>query len=235
MIEFSNLSKQFGGTLAAADVTFNVAPGTIVGFLGPNGAGKSTVLRALVGLVRPDSGSATIAGHAYRDLPNPGLVAGVLLGADSFHHGRTGRATLRLACRTLGLPPDRADAALAEVGLTPTEGRQRVGAYSLGMRQRLGIAQALLGDPAVLVLDEPANGLDPQGQRWLAELLRARADRGGAVLLSSHQLSEVSRIADRVVLIASGRVRADQPLSGTDAAELEATYFALTSGADRAA
>ena len=160
---------------------------------------------------------------------------GALLSADSFHPGRTGRETLRLASITLGLPASRVDDALDEVGLTAAEGRRRVGTYSLGMRQRLGLAHALLGDPAALVLDEPANGLDPQGQRWLAGLLRSRAERGCAVLLSSHDLYEVSRLADRVVMVARGRVLADEPITAASSAELEEQYFTLTSGADRAA
>lgn len=235
MIEFSHLTKRFGATLALDDVSFGVAPGRIVGFLGPNGAGKSTALRTLVGLVRPDAGAATLGGVPYRDLPNPGRAVGVVLGVDSFHPGRTGRETLRLASLMLGLPRHRVDEVLAEVGLSTTEVTRRVGAYSLGMRQRLGLAHALLGDPAALVLDEPANGLDPQGQRWLADLLRARAERGCAVLLSSHQLGEVARLADRVVMIGAGRILADRSLAEAGRDDLEEEYFALTAGADRAA
>ena len=235
MIEFTNVTKRFGATVALDDVSFRVAPGTIVGFLGPNGAGKSTALRLLVGLVRPDAGAASVSGVRYADLPNPGTTVGVLLGAEGFHPGRTGRETLRLACLTLGLPGDRVDEVLGEVGLSAAEGRRRVGAYSLGMRQRLGLAHALLGDPAALVLDEPANGLDPQGQRWLAGLLRGRAERGCAVLLSSHALAEVARLADRAVMVGAGRVLADRPLAGASTDELEDEYFTLTAGADRAA
>ena len=235
MINLTHLTKRFGATAALDDVTFSVAPGTIVGFLGPNGAGKSTCLRSLVGLVRLDSGEATVNGMAYATLADPAHVVGALLSADSFHPGRTGRETLRLASITLGLPASRVDDALDEVGLTAAEGRRRVGTYSLGMRQRLGLAHALLGDPAALVLDEPANGLDPQGQRWLAGLLRSRAERGCAVLLSSHDLHEVSRLADRVVMVARGRVLADEPITAASSAELEEQYFTLTSGADRAA
>ncbi len=233
MIEIAHLTKRFGTTLALDDVSLSVEPGSIVGFLGPNGAGKSTTLRILTGLVHADAGTATLGGVRYADLSNPGLTAGTLLGVESLHAGRSGRETLRLACLTLGLPAARADAVLAEVGLTRAEARRRVRTYSLGMRQRLGLAQALLGDPAVLVLDEPANGLDPQGQRWLSELLRARARRGGAILLSSHQLHEVNRLVDRVVMVGAGRVLANTPVG--DLADLEETYFALTAGADRAA
>lgn len=235
MIDMVHLTKRYGATLALDDVTFSVAPGTIVGFLGPNGAGKSTCLRSLVGLVRPDAGSATLNGVPYTGLDQPGRVVGSLLSADSFHPGRTARETLRMACISLGLPVSRIDEVLAEVGLTAAEGRRRIGIYSLGMRQRLGLAHALLGDPAALVLDEPANGLDPQGQRWLADLLRSRAERGCAVLLSSHQLHEVSRLADRVVIVAGGRVLADKPITEGSAVEIEEQYFTLTSGADRAA
>lgn len=233
MIEFSHLTKRFGPVVALDDVSFHVPAGRIVGFLGPNGAGKSTCLKVLTGLVAADSGTATIAGARYRDLPNPAQVVGTLLNAEGFHPGRTGRETLRMAALTLGLPFTRADEVLDEVGLTTAETRRRVGMYSLGMRQRLGIAQALLGDPAALVLDEPTNGLDPQGQRWLSELLRRRAERGCAVLLSSHQLHEVSRLVDSVVMVGGGRVLASQPV--TAASDLEQRYFALTSGADRAA
>ena len=235
MIDIAHLTKRFGDVLALDDVSFGVTPGTIVGFLGPNGAGKSTCLKTLVGLVRADAGAATIGGRTYADHPTPALVAGSLLGTEAFHPGRTGRETLRLAATALGLPAPRVDAVLSEVGLTPAEGRRRVRAYSLGMRQRLGIALALLGDPASLVLDEPANGLDPQGQRWLAGLLRARAERGCAVLLSSHQLHEVARLADRVVMVGGGRVLADEAVASASPADLEEQYFTLTAGADRAA
>ncbi|MFT3877292.1 MAG: ATP-binding cassette domain-containing protein [Propioniciclava sp.] len=229
MIEFKHLTVSYPGVAALTDVSFQVAPGTVTGFLGPNGAGKSTALRVLLGLGHADSGTALVAGRRYADLPNPGRVAGGLLDADAFHPGRSGRESLRLACWTMGLPATRADEVLEEVGLTRAAGR-RVGTYSLGMRQRLGIAQALLGDPVALVLDEPANGLDPQGQRWLAGLLRGRAARGCAVLLSSHALAEIERIADRVVVIASGTVRADETLDALRGRHdrLEDLYFDLT-------
>lgn len=233
MIEMSHLHKNFGATRALDDVSFTVPAGRIVGFLGPNGAGKSTCLRILTGLVHADSGSATINGQAHGVLPNPGRVVGALLDAESFHPGRSGLETLRLAAITQGLPTSRVYQVLAEVGLTRAEARRRVGGYSMGMRQRLGLAQALLGDPAVLVLDEPTNGLDPQGQRWLAGLLQQRAERGCAVLFSSHQLHEVARIADSVVMIGAGRVLVDQRVAAS--ADLEAQYFALTAGTDRAA
>lgn len=229
MIEFSHLTVTYPGVTALADVSFGVAQGTVTGFLGPNGAGKSTAMRVLLGMAQADAGTALIAGRPYAALPHPGRVVGGLLDADAFHPGRTGRESLRLACWTMGLPAARADEALDEVGLAGAS-RRRVGAYSLGMRQRLGLAQALLGDPVALVLDEPANGLDPQGQRWLGDLLRARAARGCAVLLSSHALAQVERLADHVVVIASGRVRADASLEALRARHdrLEDVYFDLT-------
>jgi len=234
MIKFSHVTKHFGAILALDDVSFEAKPGVVTGFLGPNGAGKSTSLRVLLGLVRPDSGEARMEGTAYVDLPNPGRTVGALLDADDVHAGRTGLETLRLAGMTIGCSRARVDSVLEEVGLTGAEARRRLGTYSLGMRQRLGIAQALLGDPPVLVLDEPANGLDPQGQRWLGELLSSRAARGGTVLLSSHQLSEVSRLARRAVVLSGGRIAGT--LDGwTSDHDLEGAYFALTTGTDRAA
>lgn len=233
MITITNLTKTFGTIRALDDVSFTVPAGQVVGFLGPNGAGKSTCLRILTGLVHADSGTASIAGQAYGELPNPARVVGSLLDAESFHPGRTGRETLRMAALTLGLPHSRVDEVLAEAGLTPREAKRRVGGYSMGMRQRLGIAQALLANPSVLVLDEPTNGLDPQGQRWLTELLRQRAEQGCAVLFSSHQLHDVARIAHSVVMIGQGRVLASQDVA--DIGDLEERYFALTAGADRAA
>ncbi|WP_394276651.1 ABC transporter ATP-binding protein [Luteococcus sp.] len=232
MIEIENLTKRFGAVQALQGVSFDVPAGHIVGFLGPNGAGKSTCLRILAGLVHADAGTATVAGHPYRDLPHAGATLGVLLGTESFHPGRTGLETLRLSALAQGLSGDRVAQVLDEVGLTTAEARRRVGQYSLGMRQRLGIARALLADPSALVLDEPTNGLDPQGQRWLAELLRSRAQRGCAVLLSSHQLHDVSRLAQTVVMIGDGQVLATSAVA--DVPDLEEQYFRLTSGADRA-
>jgi ABC-2 type transport system ATP-binding protein len=178
----------------------------VTGFLGPNGAGKSTTMRVMVGLTVPTSGSATIDGVRFADLPNPGLEVGVLLDASAQHAGRTGREILTLAQRLMGLPRKRVDEMLDLVSLTPDEASRRVGDYSLGMRQRLGIATALIGDPEVLILDEPANGLDPAGIRWMRDLLRSYADRGGTVLLSSHLLHEIEVIADDIVMIGLGRI-----------------------------
>jgi ABC-2 type transport system ATP-binding protein len=205
VIRFQHLTKRYGQATAVSDVTFFCAPGTITGFLGPNGAGKSTALRILTGLARPTSGSATIDGLQYAALPNPGRVVGVMLDATAQHPGRSGRETLRVAAKILGVDGRAADAMLERVGLTGVEGRL-VRHYSLGMRQRLGIGLALLGDPAALVLDEPVNGLDPDGVRWMRNLVQDFAARGGTVLLSSHLLSEVGATVDTVVVIERGSV-----------------------------
>jgi ABC-2 type transport system ATP-binding protein len=211
MINVDHLVKRYGSTTAVSDATFSCAPGTITGFLGPNGAGKSTTLRMLTGLTRPTSGTATVAGRQYAALPNPGRVIGVMLDAAAQHPGRSGRETLRLAGSLLGVGNRAADDMLERVGLTGAEGRL-VRQYSLGMRQRLGIGVALLGDPAALVLDEPANGLDPEGIRWMRILLKDFAARGGTVLLSSHLLREVEATADRLVVIGGGKIVAQGTL-----------------------
>ncbi len=208
MIEALDLTKRLAGRDVASGISFRCEPGTITGFLGPNGAGKSTTMRMLVGLTRPDSGTARILGVDYRALPNPGRRVGLLLDAAAQHGGRRGREALAVSAQTMGVPTDRVDALLSRVGLDEDAGRKRVGQYSLGMRQRLGLAHALLGDPEVLILDEPANGLDPEGMRWMRGLLRGFADRGGTVLLSSHLLAEVEAVADRMVILGGGRVRA---------------------------
>jgi ABC-2 type transport system ATP-binding protein len=211
MITANALTKRYGSVHAVSDVTFICRPGTVTGFLGPNGAGKSTTLRMLTGLTPPTSGSVTVNGQRYAELPNPGRTVGVMLDAAAQHPGRTGRETLRLAAAVLDVPRNRADAILDQVGLAHAGGR-RVGAYSLGMRQRLGIATALLGDPEILVLDEPANGMDPEGIRWMRELLQDFASRGGTVLLSSHLLAEVQATVDHLVVIGGGRVVASGEL-----------------------
>ncbi|WKN49612.1 ABC transporter ATP-binding protein [Nocardioides sp. Arc9.136] len=216
MIEVQELTKVYGGFRAVDDVTFTAEAGRVTGFLGPNGAGKSTTMRVMVGLTPPTSGSVTVDGRRFSDLPNPGLEVGVLLDASAQHAGRTGREILTLAQETMGLPRQRVDEMLELVSLTPAESRRRVKDYSLGMRQRLGIATALIGDPRVLVLDEPANGLDPAGIRWMRDLLRGYADRGGTVLLSSHLLHEIEVVADDLVVIGQGRIVAQ----GTKAALL---------------
>ncbi|WP_448612716.1 ABC transporter ATP-binding protein [Modestobacter sp. URMC 112] len=206
MIAIEHLTKRYGTQLAVSDVTFGCAPGTVTGFLGPNGAGKSTTLRSLCGLATPTSGTATVGGRAYRELPNAGRQVGVLLDAGAQHAGRTGRETLLLSAMLLGVDRRRVDEVLELVGLAGRPAGKRVGQYSLGMRQRLGLATALLGDPEVLVLDEPANGLDPEGIFWMRGLLRGFADRGGTVLLSSHLLHEVEAVADQLVVIVGGRI-----------------------------
>lgn len=213
MIDVQHLTKRYGTRTAVDDVSFTCQPGAVTGFLGPNGAGKSTTMRMLTGLTPPSAGSATIAGHAYADLPNPGRLVGVMLDAAAQHPGRTGRETLRLSARLLGMGAERVEEVLDLVDLGGAAGRA-VGEYSLGMRQRLGIAGALLGDPAVLVLDEPANGMDPAGIRWMRDVLRGFARRGGAVLLSSHLLGEVQSTADHLVVIRGGRIVADDTLQG---------------------
>ena len=208
MITATNLTKRYGRHTAVDDVSFECAPGTVTGFLGPNGAGKSTTMRMLVGLTPPTSGTATVSGRPYRELPNPGRQIGVLLDASAQHPGRTGREVLSLSARVQGVDEKRVDHLLDLVGLAGPAAKRRVRGYSLGMRQRLGIAHAFLGDPRVLVLDEPANGLDPEGIAWMRRLLRDFADRGGTVLLSSHLLREVEAVADRLVVIGNGRVMA---------------------------
>jgi ABC-2 type transport system ATP-binding protein len=199
-------------------VSFTAATGRVTGFLGPNGAGKSTTMRVMVGLTRASSGRVTITGRDYRELVNPGLEVGVLLDASAQHAGRTGREILTIAQQTMGLPKARVAETLARVGLTDDEAGRRVRDYSLGMRQRLGIATALIGDPQVLILDEPANGLDPAGIRWMRDLLRGFANQGGTVLLSSHLLHEIEVIADDLVVIGNGRIVA----AGTKSELLEA-------------
>ena len=206
MISVESVTRTYGAFTAVDDVTFTARPGRVTGFLGPNGAGKSTTMRIMVGLTRATSGTVTISGRHYVDLPNPGLEVGVLLDASAQHAGRTGREILTIAQRYMGLSRRRVEEMLDLVSLTPEEASRRVRDYSLGMRQRLGIATALLGEPSVLILDEPANGLDPAGIRWMRGLLRDYADRGGTVLLSSHLLHEIEVIADDLVVIGNGRI-----------------------------
>ena len=206
MIRLENLTKRYGGFTAVDDVTFEARPGVVTGFLGPNGAGKSTALRMVCGLTPPSSGRVTVLGRPYRDLPTPAVHVGTLLDAAAQHAGRTGREILTLAAIAAGRQRTRVDEMLDLVGLSPDEARRRVRHYSLGMRQRLGIAHALLPDPQVLVLDEPANGLDPQGIHWMRTLLAGLAAQGRTVLLSSHLLHEVELVADDLVLIGRGRI-----------------------------
>jgi ABC-2 type transport system ATP-binding protein len=209
MIKLEAVTRRYGDFTAVDQVSFTARPGRVTGFLGPNGAGKSTTMRIVVGLTRATAGTATVSGRRYVDLPNPGREVGVLLDASAQHAGRTGRETLTIAQRYMGLPKARVDEMLELVGLTAGESVRRVRDYSLGMRQRLGLATALMGDPGILILDEPANGLDPAGIRWMRGLLRDFADRGGTVLLSSHLLHEIEVVADDLVVIGNGRIVAD--------------------------
>jgi ABC-2 type transport system ATP-binding protein len=206
MITIDSLTKKYGDTTVVHDISFTARSGRVTGFLGPNGAGKSTSLRMMVGLTTPTEGTATISGRRFADLPNPGREVGVMLDASAQHAGRTGREILTLAQQIMGVPASRVDDMLDTVSLTGPEADRRVRNYSLGMRQRLGIAAALIGDPSVLILDEPANGLDPAGIRWMRDLLRDYADHGGTVLLSSHLLTEIEIIADDIVMIGQGRI-----------------------------
>jgi ABC-2 type transport system ATP-binding protein len=219
IVEIERLTKRFGHVTAVDDLSFTVERGRIVGFLGPNGAGKTTTLRSLLGLVTPTSGSATIDGRRYADLADPLAVVGAVLDTAGYHPARSAIDHLRILALTGGRPIARAAAALDEVGLTQHGGR-RVNDFSLGMRQRLALAGALLGNPELLVLDEPANGLDPEGIQWLRGFLRFHADRGGSVLLSSHVLSEVAQTVDEVVIVARGRLVAhagiDELIGRTD-------------------
>jgi ABC-2 type transport system ATP-binding protein len=204
-IVVAGLTKTYGTLRAVDDLSFTVEPGTITGFLGPNGAGKTTTLRMLLGLITPDAGTATISGHSYRALLAPNDEIGAVLEASGFHPARSGRNHLRIYCTVNGYPSRRADQVLELVGLADA-GRRPVRGYSLGMRQRLALATALLGDPRVLILDEPANGLDPEGIAWLRRLLRSLADEDRTVLVSSHVLSEVQQLVDQVVILHNGRL-----------------------------
>ena len=211
MIEVEHLTKRFRSATAVDDLSFSVPRGRITGFLGPNGAGKTTTLRVLLGLALPTSGRASVAGKRYRELEAPLKTVGAVLEASNYHPARTGRNHLRVLAAAAGIENARVDQVLAEVELSDAA-RRRVGGYSLGMRQRLSVAAALLGEPELLVLDEPANGLDPEGIRWLRNFLRSFADGGGTVFVSSHVLAEVSQLADEVVIIHRGKLVAHQPV-----------------------
>jgi ABC-2 type transport system ATP-binding protein len=211
VIEVSGLTKWFGQTLAVDNLSFTVEKGTVTGFLGPNGAGKTTTLRALLGLLKPTSGTALVNGRRYQDLTSPTREVGALLEASGFHPARTARNHLRTLAVVEGLPDARVDEVLALVGLSEAANRQVKG-YSLGMRQRLGLAVAVLGQPNVLILDEPANGLDPEGIRWMRGFLRHQADQGSTVLVSSHVLTEMQQLVDQVVIINHGKLVIHSPL-----------------------
>jgi ABC-2 type transport system ATP-binding protein len=225
------LTKRYGDVVAIEDVTFSLTSGTITGFLGPNGAGKTTTLRVLLGLAAPSAGEALVFGRRYAALEEPSLRVGAVLESNDFHPGRSGRDHLRALALAAGLPPSRVAEVLALVELEPVAGRQ-VRTYSLGMRQRLGLAAALLGEPELLVLDEPANGLDPAGVHWLRTFLRGFAAQGGTVLVSSHLLAEMAQTVDRVVIINRGRlagsIRLDE-LAGRGQT-LEDAFLRLTAG-----
>jgi ABC-2 type transport system ATP-binding protein len=210
-IEIQSLTKRFGATVAVDDLSFEVRSGRVTGFLGPNGAGKTTTLRVLLGLVAPNAGSATFDGHPYGDLEHPVATVGAVLEGSSFHPGRSGRNHLRVLALAAGIAERRVEEMLEMVGLG-AEANRRVGGYSMGMRQRLALAAALLGEPRILVLDEPANGLDPEGIRWLRDLLHHQAGRGVTVLVSSHVLAEVAQTVDDVVVIARGRLVAQSTI-----------------------
>jgi len=217
-IVVQGLSKSFGPVQAVQDLSFTVEPGTVTGFLGPNGSGKTTTLRMILGLVKPTAGTATINGVPFHQLPNPGTVVGAVLEAQSFHPGRTARNHLRCYAAAMGLPDEQADRVLELVGLASV-GSRPVSGFSLGMRQRLALATALLGDPQVLVLDEPANGLDPEGIAWLRNFLRAFAANGRTVLVSSHLLREMEHTVDSVVIISRGQCVYDGRLDDLRAAQ----------------
>jgi ABC-2 type transport system ATP-binding protein len=212
VIEVKQLTKRFGGVVAVEDLTFSVRPGVVTGFLGPNGAGKTTTLRMVLGLNTPTSGSATVGGRPFRAFGTGLRHVGALLSADDVHKGRSASAHLRALARSNGLPRGRVEEVLEEVGLA-NAARRRVGGFSLGMKQRLGIAAALLGDPPVLIFDEPLNGLDPEGVRWVRELFRSLAAQGRTVFVSSHMMSEMEHTAERLIVIGHGRLIADETLA----------------------
>jgi len=222
VIEVDSLTKRYGSTVAVQDLSFAVSAGRVTGFLGPNGAGKSTTMRAILGLVRPTSGTTTVLGSPYRELHQPEKRVGALLETFDAHPGRSGRSHLRVLALAGGIPRSRVDEVLALVELSGA-GRRRVKGYSLGMRQRLGLAAALLGDPEVLVLDEPANGLDPQGIRWLRDFLRSLAAEGRTILVSSHVLAEVAQTVDDVVIIHRGKLVQQAAMAEVEAMAAKAT------------
>jgi ABC-2 type transport system ATP-binding protein len=231
VVSISTLTKRYRDVVAVDDVTFSLDAGTVTGFLGPNGAGKTTTLRLLLGLAQPTAGEALVFGRRYHDLDHPVRRVGAVLESDDFHPGRSGRDHLRMLAIAAEIAPRRVDEVLALVDIEAAADR-RVKTYSLGMRQRLGLAGALLGDPELLVLDEPANGLDPAGVRWLRTFFRGFAEAGGAVLVASHVLAEVAQAVDQVVVIDRGRLVAEATLDEITRGgrTLEDAYLALTAG-----
>jgi ABC-2 type transport system ATP-binding protein len=234
MIEARHLSKRYGPKLAVDDLSFTVEPGRVTGFLGPNGAGKSTTMRLLLGLDRPDRGQASMGGRPYRDFRSPLCVAGALLEAQAVHPGRSARNHLRCLAQTHGLPARRVQQVLAMTGLSSAAGK-RVGGFSLGMRQRLGIAAALLGDPQVLLLDEPVNGLDPEGVLWIRNLMKGLAAEGKTVFVSSHLMNEMAVTADHLIVIGRGRLLADCPAAEFTERHSGQRVLVRSSDADRLA
>jgi ABC-2 type transport system ATP-binding protein len=231
VLAIRSLTKRYGATVAVDELSFDVRPGVVTGFLGPNGSGKSTTMRIVLGLDRPDAGLARINGQRYRELRWPLREVGALLEAKAFHPGRRARTHLTALAASNAIPLTRVDEVLDMVGLSGVAQR-RAGGFSLGMAQRLGIAAALLGDPGVLLLDEPVNGLDPQGIRWIRELLKALAEQDRTVFVSSHLISEIAMMAEHLVVISGGRLLADASLEhlAVGASSLEEAFFALTSG-----
>ncbi len=229
VVTVTGLTKRYGGLAAVDDISFSLRPGTVTGFLGPNGAGKTTTLRLLLGLAEPTTGTALVFGRRYAQLDQPSRLVGAVLESGDFHPGRSGRDHLRVLAVGAAIDPGRVEELLGVVGLASAASRP-VKSYSLGMRQRLGLASALLGDPQLLLLDEPANGLDPAGMRWLRNVLGAFADAGGTVLVSSHLLAEVAQSVEHVVIIDRGRLVADAPLVevARHGQTLEDAYLALT-------
>ena len=232
MISAHSLTKHYGRTVAVRDLSFTVRPGVVTGFLGPNGAGKSTTMRMLIGLDRPDAGRATVNGKLYRELRQPLREVGAMLEAKSFHPGRTARVHLGALAVSNGIPKRRVGEVLALVGLEAAAGR-RSGKFSLGMAQRLGIAAALLGDPGTVILDEPVNGLDPGGVRWIRDLLKSLAAEGRTVLISSHLISEVAQTADELIVLGQGRLLAQATVAelSARASSLEDAFFQLAASA----
>jgi ABC-2 type transport system ATP-binding protein len=232
VIEARELTKRYGPTVAVDALSFDVRPGGVTGFLGPNGSGKSTTMRLILGLDRPDAGRVRVGGRVYRELRWPLREVGALLEARAFHPGRSARGHLAALAASNAIPRSRVDEVLDMVGLAGAAGR-RAGKFSLGMAQRLGVAAALLGDPAVLLLDEPVNGLDPEGVRWIRNLLKSMAAQGRTVFVSSHLISEMALTAERLVVIGRGRLLADTTVAelSAGAASLEDAFFELTSGA----
>lgn len=232
MITISHLTKKYKSTIAINDVTFEIERGKITGFVGPNGAGKSTTIKCILGLIKPTSGTVKIMGDEYSSLEKPSSIIGNVLDSSRLHPGRTGYSTLKIASDIIGCSDERIRDVLKECGLTMEEAKRRIKTYSLGMRQRLCIAQALLSEPQMLILDEPMNGLDPQGILWMRKFLKTFTDKGGTVFVSSHLLSEIQKIADHVIVICQGKIIADEEINGLvgENRDLETVFMSYTEG-----